>query len=131
MIENLLIIGNFKVPNEWINKSGYSAFLNDLDSDKTDRGALGNLFRYRLAEVPEGKIKISKELTREEFLQLAEAIRPVKVNVTYYNPYKRSDNGMVTEEFYILKPKISIKKINPIIYDSFDLELVAFNGVKW
>lgn len=131
MIENLIKIGDFAIPNEWISKSGYSSFLNDLDSDKTDRGALGNLFRFRLAEVPEIKLRIIKELTRDEFLLLADAIRPVKVSITYYNPYKKSNNGMTTEAFYIPKPKPNIKTINPIIYEPFDLELVAFNGVEW
>lgn len=127
----LLKIGSFIVPNDWISKKGYSAFLNDLDSDKTTRGALGNLFRYRLAEVPEIKLKIIKSLSRSEFLQLASAIRPARVLVEYYNPYKSTGDGYVSEYFYITKVKPTIKTLNPLRYEPFDLEITGFDGVKW
>lgn len=131
-MKNYLIkIGDFIVPNSWISEKGYSAFLNDLDSSKTTRGALGNLFRYRLAEVPEIKIKIIKNLTKDEFLQLAHAIRPPKVLVDYYNPYKSGTDGYAQEYFYATKIKPDIKTIEPVIYEPFDLVLTGFDGVRW
>lgn len=122
----------FEIPWEWITINGLEPNLNDLEA-KAERGVTtGYLYRDRMCEIPEYTIKILKKLKQIEIYPFLKVIRKVKVNVYYYDPY---ENGYVTREFYIPKPKLSIHKIpkdnttQNIVYNSFDITLKGYGGV--
>lgn len=122
----------FEIPWEWITADGLEPNLNDLET-KAERGVTtGYLYRERMCEIPEYTIKILKKLKQSEIYPLLNVIRKVKVNVDYFDPY---ENGYVTREFYIPKPKLTIHKIpknndiQNIIYRPFDITLKGYGGV--
>ena len=78
---------SFDFPYEWIESSGLTPILNDLEA-KAERGiTTGYLFRVRQAEIPSMSLKINKCITQAEAFPMLRVLREVKFKLTYFEKY--------------------------------------------
>lgn len=74
----------------------YSTDIEDVDSEKTTRNALGTLTRDRIAV--KDKLKLNfRPLTEAELALVLTTVKPPSVSVTYTDP---KTSGLRTADFY-------------------------------
>jgi hypothetical protein len=123
---------HFDIPWNWVTENGLEPVLEDLETTSARGITTGYLYKSRMAEIPEYKIKILKSLTQKEIHPLLEIIRQVKVNLKYFCNY---ENKYVTREFYVPKPNLTIKRLpsdtltDKIIYNPFEVTFKGYGGV--
>lgn len=122
-ISYLVKLDDLVVPATIINYFGPN--LSDLDSDKTKRGAKGNLTRFRLGEVPDLQMNLTYT-TQEQLQPILQIIRKVGFNITYYDPYTGT---YLTQYVYSPKPKIKLLKMDPLMWDELEITFKGYNGV--
>jgi len=113
-----------EVPIKGLTK--FEPYINDLDSDKTGRNALGNMIRDLVARIP--KIECTtKPLNGSEMKQLLQLLKLTSFTVKWYDP-EIADYR--TGEFYCGEHSPSLLITNPLIYKPMDFNLIAYSGVK-
>ena len=124
---------HFDIPWDWITESGLEPLLEDLEASAQRGITTGFLYKSRMAEIPQYKIQILKNLTQEELHPFLEIIRQVKINVKYFCTY---ENDYVTREFYAPKPNLTIKRLpkdgntDVILYNPFEVIFKGYGGVQ-
>ena len=123
---------SFEFPWDWIESTGLTPILNDLEA-KAERGiTTGYLHRVRQAEIPSMKLKVSKSLTQAQVYPLLRILRQVKFKLYYFEKY---DNAFKTIDVYCKKPEMAVKKYpadnntNNILYEPFEIQFTAYGGI--
>ncbi|HPY88913.1 MAG TPA: hypothetical protein PLG34_13130, partial [Spirochaetota bacterium] len=96
--------------------------LSDLDSEKTQRGAKGNLVRFRLGEIPDLQLNLVPT-TQEQLQPILAIIRQVSFSVEWYDPYTGT---YLTETYYAPKPVIKLLKMDPLMWDAVEIKLKGY-----
>ncbi|MCL2354489.1 MAG: hypothetical protein FWC68_01090 [Oscillospiraceae bacterium] len=123
---------HFDIPWNWITESGLEPLLDDLEASSNRGITTGYLYKSRMAEIPEYKLRILKHLTQKELHPFLKIIREVKINVRYFCNY---ENKVVIREFFTPKPNITIKRLpsdnntDNILYNPFEVTFKGFGGV--
>lgn len=122
----------FEIPWEWITEDGVEPNLNDLESSAERGVTTGYLFRNRMAEVPEYKLKILKRLTQKQVWPFLKIIRKTKIYMTYFEKY---ENAFITTAFYVPKPSMPVHQFpkdnntDNIIYQPFEITFTGYGDV--
>lgn len=123
VLNYLVKLDGYEVPATLINYFGPN--LSDLDSDKTKRGAKGNLTRFRLAEVPD--LQLNLTITTQEQLQpILAIIRKVSFMVEYFDAYTGT---YLTKKCYAPKPALKLQSMNPIRWEALEIKFKGYDGV--
>lgn len=123
---------SFEIPFDWIESTGVTPVLNDLEA-KAERGiTTGYLFRVRQAEIPSMKLKINKSLTQAQVYPLLSIIRQTKFKLYYFEMY---ENAFKTIDVYCKKPDMAVKEYptdnntDNIVYEPFEIQFTAYGGI--
>lgn len=123
---------SFEFPFEWIESTGITPLVNDLEA-KAERGiTTGYLYRVRQAEIPSMKLKIKKSLTQAEVYPLLRVLRQVKFQLYYFEKY---ENAFKTIDVYCKKPDMAVKEYptdnntDNIVYEPFEIQFTAYGGI--
>ena len=123
---------SFEIPFDWIESTGVTPVLNDLEA-KAERGiTTGYLFRVRQAEIPSMKLKINKSLTQAQVYPLLSIIRQTKFKLYYFEKY---ENAFKTIDVYCKKPDMAVKEYptdnntDNIVYEPFEIQFTAYGGI--
>lgn len=123
---------SFEFPFEWIESTGITPVLNDLEA-KAERGiTTGYLFRVRQAEIPSMTLKINKSLTQAQVYPLLRILRETQFKLYYFEKY---ENAYKTIDVYCKKPDMAVEKYptdnntDNIVYKPFDIQFTAYGGI--
>lgn len=123
---------SFEIPFDWVESTGITPILNDLEA-KAERGiTTGYLYRVRQAEIPSMKLKINKSLTQAQVYPLLSILRQTKFQLYYFEKY---ENTFKTIDVYCKKPDMAVKEYptdnntDNIVYEPFEIQFTAYGGI--
>ena len=128
----LVKVGNYKIPDKFINSETYTGSKNVQDLDSY-RDADGKLHRQALSHIScKGEFETPPNLKSSEFAELMKNIQenytiPLerKANVTIFIP---EDDDYITQDMYMpdITPKIKSRINGELLYDSVRLAFIGY-----